>query len=93
MELLAQEGEATPTTLARRLPVSRQAVSRHLGVLEQAGLVSTRRVGRETRCQLTPGPLGETLTWLESVAARWDRRLERLRRYLLEEPPPGEGRG
>ena len=88
-----QDGEATPTALARRLPVTRQAVSKHLQVLEQAGLVSARPIGREMRYQLTPGPLGETLSWLESIAAQWDRRLARLRRYLLEDESPGDNLG
>ena len=60
------------------LPVSRQAVAKHLAALERAGLVTPRREGRETRYRLTPEPLGDAIAWMEDVGGRWDRSLERL---------------
>ena len=82
VELLAQRGGATPTELARELPVTRQAVAKHLITLRAAGLVEPRRQGRETRYRLTPEPLAEAMTWMAELGAQWDDRLEALRRYL-----------
>lgn len=72
-------GEAnTPTELAALLPVSRQAVSKHLAQLEQARLVDAERTGRELRFQATPAPLSEAIAWMTDVGARWDDRLAAL---------------
>ena len=81
VEALARR-EATATELAADLPVTRQAVAKHLTALREAGLVDARREGRETRYRLTPGPLGEALTWMQEVGAAWDSRLDALRRHL-----------
>jgi DNA-binding transcriptional ArsR family regulator len=85
VELLAARGSATGTELAAELPVTRQAVAKHLGALARAGLVESARAGRETRYRLTPGPLAEALDWMVSVGAEWDERLARLRGYLKAE--------
>jgi DNA-binding transcriptional ArsR family regulator len=82
LETLATRGSATATELAAELPVTRQAVAKHLAALGDAGLVSSRRAGRETRYRLTPAPLGEALSWLELVGGRWDERLAALQRHL-----------
>jgi DNA-binding transcriptional ArsR family regulator len=82
VEQLAARETATATELAADLPVTRQAVSKHLAALGEAGLVESARVGRETRYRLTPAALGDALTWMERVGARWDDRLDRLRRHL-----------
>ncbi|MFJ3876768.1 ArsR/SmtB family transcription factor [Streptomyces sp. NPDC090077] len=79
LELLAAEGEATATTLARQLPVSRQAVVKHLAVLDAAGLVTGGRVGREVRYAVRPAALDATARWMASLAADWDRRLARIK--------------
>ena len=76
---LARE-PASASRLARELPVSRQAVAKHLASLDRAGLVWSRRVGRETRYSLDPAPLGEAMAWMASVGAQWDDRLEQLAR-------------
>ncbi len=78
-------GPATPSDLAQGLPVSRQAVSKHLEVLREAGLVTSARAGREHRYTLTPAPMAEAVTWMTSVGERWDDRLAALRRQLAEE--------
>ena len=79
---LAQDGPLSPTRLAEGLPVTRQAVAKHLQALDQAGLVSSERVGREVRYRLTPAPLTEVAGWLATVGAEWDTRLDRIRRLL-----------
>ncbi|MFR9724591.1 ArsR/SmtB family transcription factor [Streptomyces sp. MS19] len=80
LDLLATQGEGTATTLAGRLPVSRQAVVKHLAVLEAAGLVSGVRVGREVRYAVRPAALDTTARWMATLAARWDRRLADIKR-------------
>ncbi len=82
LETLASRGSATATELAAELPVTRQAVAKHLAALADAGLVEAGRHGRETRYRLTPEPLGDALAWLESVGSQWDERLTALRRHL-----------
>lgn len=80
LDLIAAQGEATATTLAERLPISRQAVVKHLAVLNAAGLVSGSRVGREARYTVRPAALDTTAQWMASLAADWDRRLARIKR-------------
>lgn len=80
LDLLAEQGEATATTLAERLPVSRQAVVKHLTVLDAAGLVAGSRVGREMRYAVRPDALNATARWMTAVAADWDRRLATIKR-------------
>ena len=82
VELLAERESATATELAAELPVTRQAVAKHLAALSRAGLVDARRAGRETRYRLTPAPLGDALAWMVGVGAEWDDRLAALRRHL-----------
>jgi DNA-binding transcriptional ArsR family regulator len=77
--LAAQPG-LTASHLAGELPMTRQAVAKHLSALSGAGLVQARREGRETRYTLTPAPLADAMEWMATVGAEWDARLERLRR-------------
>lgn len=79
---LADRESASATELAAGLPVSRQAVVKHLQTLGQAGLVTPTREGREVRYSLTPAPLDDAVGWMADVGAQWDRRLERLRRQV-----------
>lgn len=76
---LLADRPATPTELASALPVSRQAVAKHLAVLRAAGLVEHAREGRRVRYRFQPAPLSEVLRWMAGTAAAWDARLERLR--------------
>jgi DNA-binding transcriptional ArsR family regulator len=85
VERLASRGDATATELAAELPVTRQAVAKHLAALAAAGLVEPTRVGRETRYRLTPEPLALAGDWLTRVGREWDDRLGALRRHLA--PP------
>ncbi|WP_053722613.1 ArsR/SmtB family transcription factor [Saccharothrix sp. NRRL B-16348] len=80
LDLLAAHGETTATKLAEQLPVSRQAVVKHLAVLDAAGLVSGGRVGREVRYSVRPAGLDVTARWMASLAADWDRRLATIKR-------------
>jgi DNA-binding transcriptional ArsR family regulator len=80
LDLLAARGEATATTLAERLPVSRQAVVKHLAVLDAAGLVAGSRVGREVRYAVRSAALDATARWMASLASDWDRRLATIKR-------------
>ncbi|WP_392753175.1 ArsR/SmtB family transcription factor [Streptomyces sp. LN590] len=79
LDLLAAQGEVSATTLAERVPVSRQAVVKHLAVLDAAGLVSGRRVGREVRYAVRPAALDATARWMAALAADWDRRLTHIK--------------
>jgi DNA-binding transcriptional ArsR family regulator len=79
---LSESGPVTATELAARLPVTRQAVTKHLDALSRAGLVSAERSGREKRYRLTPAPLEAAMSWMASVGAEWDERLDVLRRHL-----------
>ncbi|MET4647676.1 MULTISPECIES: metalloregulator ArsR/SmtB family transcription factor [Streptomyces] len=80
LDLLAAQGEVSATTLAERVPVSRQAVVKHLAVLDAAGLVSGTRVGREVRYAVRPAALDATARWMAALAADWDRRLAHIKR-------------
>jgi DNA-binding transcriptional ArsR family regulator len=80
LEVLSTRGGATATEAAAELPVSRQAVVKHLSVLSRAGLVEAERRGREVRYAVRPAPLESAAVWLSGVAAEWDARLARIRR-------------
>ena len=79
---LLSEGDANATEIAGRLPVSRQAITKHLSALSEAGLVSSEREGREKRYHLTPAPFQDAVSWMAEVGAGWDGRLQALRRYV-----------
>jgi DNA-binding transcriptional ArsR family regulator len=76
------------SALADELPVSRQAVAKHLAALDRAGLVERTRAGRETRYRLTPEPMAEAIAWMTGVGAQWDERLARLAARAAAPPPP-----
>jgi DNA-binding transcriptional ArsR family regulator len=82
VETLARGGTVTASGLAGELPISRQAVSKHLNALRGAELVTSTRIGRETHYKLRPDPLDEAAHWIQTVSAEWDDRLEALRRSL-----------
>jgi DNA-binding transcriptional ArsR family regulator len=75
---VAERGPVTATELAGELPVTRQAVAKHLAVLQGAGLVAPRREGRENRFTATTGPLAAAERWLAEAGQAWDDRLGRL---------------
>ncbi|GIE97270.1 ArsR/SmtB family transcription factor [Paractinoplanes rishiriensis] len=76
------EGEATAGELAGGFPISPQAVSKHLNVLEAAGLIVRTRQAQFRRCRLAPGPLRDLATWVEQYRRHWDERYDALDGYL-----------
>lgn len=82
LETLSSGATVTASGLARTLPISRQAVAKHLASLRDAKLVSSERVGRETVYELRPEPLEDAKAWIERVGAEWDTRLAAMRRAL-----------
>jgi DNA-binding transcriptional ArsR family regulator len=84
LDVLGSRGAATATVLAGHLPVTRQAVVKHLAVLERAGLVAPRRAGREVYYEVRPDRLDATARWMAGLAATWDRRLSAIKRLAEE---------
>jgi len=80
LDLLLVEGAGTATTLSRHLPVTRQAVAKHLGVLDRAGLVNATPAGREKRYRVDDAQLARAVAQLASVGSAWDARLRRIKR-------------
>lgn len=80
LDLLLVHGSVTPTGLAAELPFSRQAVAKHLAVLDRAGLVEGTRQGREVRYSVRPEHLDVAVRAMAKVAARWDARLGAIKR-------------
>ncbi|MGI8414228.1 MAG: ArsR/SmtB family transcription factor [Solirubrobacteraceae bacterium] len=75
---IAQQPPATATELASGLPISRQAVLKHLTALADAGLLDRERSGREVRYRVTPAPLSDAVSWMAQVGGQWDERLTTL---------------
>jgi ArsR family transcriptional regulator, cadmium/lead-responsive transcriptional repressor len=80
IDLLVSNGEVSASWLAGRVPFSRQAVSKHLVVLEQTGLVSRRKQGREVLYQVDAARLDQAARAMADLAAQWDRRLKTIKR-------------
>jgi ArsR family transcriptional regulator, cadmium/lead-responsive transcriptional repressor len=80
LDLLVSSGEASASWLAGRVPFSRQAVSKHLVVLERAGLIRRRRQGREVLYQVQTDRLDQATHAMAQLAAQWDRRLGMIKR-------------
>jgi DNA-binding transcriptional ArsR family regulator len=84
------DGSATVGELARPFDVSRPAVSKHLRVLERAGLVNRARDGRVSRCGLDASPMRDAAAWVERYRKYWERQLDSLSRYLERDEPQEE---
>ncbi|WIN00798.1 helix-turn-helix domain-containing protein [Actinoplanes oblitus] len=80
LDLLLAEGGGTATTLSSRLTVTRQAVAKHLGVLDRVGLVRSTPAGRERRYHVDDRQLARAVAQLTAVGSAWDARLRRIRR-------------
>jgi DNA-binding transcriptional ArsR family regulator len=74
------EGDASASALAGRLPVTRQAIAKHLSVLQEVGLVDSVRVGRELRYRVIGAQLSETARRLDRIGDEWERRLAAIKR-------------
>lgn len=75
-------GPTTATELAMQMPISRQAVSKHLSALDEAGLVERTVSGREVRYSLRAEPLSDVVGWVNEVGDAWDQRLAKLKSRL-----------
>jgi ArsR family transcriptional regulator, cadmium/lead-responsive transcriptional repressor len=80
LDLLLLTGDGTATSLGQQLPVSRQAVAKHLGVLDRVGLVRGTSAGRERRYRVDDEQLARAVAQLSSVGSAWDARLQRIKR-------------
>ena len=80
LDLLLSAGGGTATTLGRELPVTRQAVAKHLAVLDRVGLVRSTPAGREKRYHVDEAQLARAVAQLSSVGSTWDARLQRIKR-------------
>jgi DNA-binding transcriptional ArsR family regulator len=97
LDLLVSNDGATASWLAGQVPFSRQAVSKHLAVLEQAGLITRDKEGREVRYHVDPKRLDEATSAMSQVADAWDRRLGAIKRLAeaayaeakQQDRPPG----
>ena len=85
LKLLAGADELSLHEMTSRFDMGRTAVSKHLAILREAGLVVDRKVGRETRYRLNPMPLREIQEWVSSYEQFWTGRIERLKTLLEEE--------
>ena len=92
------QGEATVTELARPFDMTMPAVTKHLKVLERAGLITRSREAQTRPCRLAPGPLQEVANWVDEYRQYWEARFDRLDEYLREvqdkqeRPPPRRSR-
>jgi predicted transcriptional regulator len=80
LDLLLTNGGGTATGLSERLPVTRQAVAKHLAVLDRVGLVRVRPSGRERIYEVSEAQLARAVAQLSAVGATWDARLQRIKR-------------
>lgn len=80
LDLLVTQGEASASSLASHVPFSRQAVSKHLAVLEQAGLITRHKQGREVLYRVASDRLDQATREMTELARQWDRRLQAIKR-------------
>jgi DNA-binding transcriptional ArsR family regulator len=92
LKLLADK-EMSIASITKCFPISRTAVNKHLHVLSEAGLVSSQKVGRETRYKLQPEPLFELKQWLSFFEQYWDDKLYALRQYVESDDEYDLGKG
>ena len=95
LDQLLRDGTGTATSLSEHVPVTRQAVAKHLDVLDRTGLVHATAIGREKRYQLDGAQLSRAVAQLSSVGATWDARLRRIKKIAEaiqnSQPPKKEG--
>lgn len=85
---LSSDGPLTATQLAERIPVSRQAIAKHFAALEEAGLATSTRVGRDRRYALRTEPFDEAEAWMRAIGASWDRRLQAFKAFVESDDEP-----
>jgi DNA-binding transcriptional ArsR family regulator len=79
------DGEASVSELAAPFAMSLPAVYKHLGILEEAGLITTEKEGRIRTCRLTADPMRDAVEWLEYYSRFWDQRLDALERFIKKQ--------
>jgi predicted ArsR family transcriptional regulator len=90
LDLLLSDGRGTATSLSEQLPVTRQAVAKHLVVLDRVGLVHATTIGREKQFRVDQAQLTRAVAQLADVGAAWDSRLQRIKR-IAETIQRGQG--
>jgi DNA-binding transcriptional ArsR family regulator len=90
LDTLAAHGEATATMVAAEVPVSRQAVVKHLAILDRSGLVTSHRQGREVLYAVRPERLDTAARWISDLSAEWDARLARIKRLAESDLSRGD---
>ncbi|MCX8565231.1 metalloregulator ArsR/SmtB family transcription factor [Mycolicibacterium mucogenicum] len=83
---LCETGPCSTSQVTQVIPVTRQAATKHLLLLEAVGLVTSSRHGRERIWRIQPDPLAEASEYLTALSKRWDRALDRLRSYVEDQP-------
>ena len=89
---LSKDGPLTATELAKRIPVTRQAIAKHFAALEEAELAVGMRAGRETRYELRTQAFAEAEAWMRAIGAMWDQRLTAFKEYVESAPSGAAGR-
>jgi DNA-binding transcriptional ArsR family regulator len=89
---LSASGPLTATQLAGRIPVSRQAIAKHFTALEEAGLATTTRTGRESPYELRTEPFAEAEAWMRTIGASWDQRLLAFKEFAESDVETRKGR-
>ena len=84
LDLLSQTNGQTLNELCSHMPMTRFGVMKHLRILEEAGLITTCKVGREKLHYLNPAPIREVANWADQYRRFWDERMDRLEEYLRE---------
>jgi ArsR family transcriptional regulator, cadmium/lead-responsive transcriptional repressor len=87
LDLLLERGEATASSLAAAVPITRQGVAKHVAVLERAGLVEARRAGREVRFAVRDDRLDQARREMARIASRWNERLVAIKQIAEGERP------
>lgn len=85
VQMLSERSIVTASALAQELPISRQAIVKHLQALTEAGLLTRAQHGRETHYSLSPEPLGSAMRWMAMAGAQWDERFARLQQELTDD--------
>jgi len=85
IRMLADADELSLHEMTAKFPIGRTAISKHLTILKEAGLVSDRKVGRETRYRLNAAPLREIQEWVSFYEGFWTERIGRLKDFLKED--------
>ncbi len=85
LDALAQADGQTLAQLCASLPMTRFGVSKHLDILEEAGLITTRKEGRTKRHYLNPAPIQDVARWVEPYRRLWNDRLDRLEAFLQDQ--------